>query len=680
MWILQDKWPVVNSCRSFLFGHSVLGLAINVDRGHVCGGGELIAARTEIDFIEVRKAREHNLREVSLKLPKGKLICFTGVSGSGKSSLAFDTLYAEGQRRYIESLSSYARQFMGQLKKPDVDYLGGLSPAVSIEQKTGGANPRSTVGTITEIHDFLRVLFARVGRGHCPKCDRPVGAQSRESIVQRILDLGEGAKILILAPMVRGQKGEFRDFFDDLVRQGYVRARVDGQVVRLTDRLQLDRQMRHNIELVLDRVTVDGKARPRIAEAVEAALKIADGALVVVPEDNPTSELALSSQFACLDCKLNFEPLSPQMFSFNSPQGMCLDCDGLGRRLAFDDVLLVPAPDLSIRNGAVALVGPFRGMGRWRKHIFEGLAETIGFSLDVPWKSLSDDARRAFLYGTGDRHITFAWRSRGRVMYHGGHWDGIVPQAMAKYKKTSSPMHRAMYEKFMRVLDCKACGGARLNAQARHVKIGGKSIVELEAMPVSRLQTFLAETAPRQFTAVETQIATEVLKEIRTRLGFLLDVGLDYLALDRTATTLSGGEAQRIRLAGQIGSGLVGVLYVLDEPSIGLHPRDNARLLATLERLRDQGNTVIVVEHDEETMLAADHVVDFGPGPGVRGGNVVAEGAVADIVQSKESLTGGYLAGRLTIPVPLQRRPIKRTAPKPRSRSKDKSAAQSKSD
>jgi excinuclease ABC subunit A len=611
-----------------------------------------------MDDIEIRGAREHNLREISLTLPKNRLIVFTGVSGSGKSSLAFDTLYAEGQRRYIESLSSYARQFMGQMQKPDVDYLGGLCPSISIEQKTGAANPRSTVGTITEIHDYLRVLFARIGHGHCPSCGDPIEAQTREQIIGRILDLPEGTNVQLMAPVVRNQKGEFKDYFEEMTRRGFVRARVDGQLVRLTDRLELDRQMRHNIEIVIDRLKIDSKIRPRLAEAVESGLALGAGAILVVPEETTQKPLLLSSKYACTRCNLSFEPPSPQMFSFNSPMGMCPDCDGLGKRHTFDPDLLVPNQELSIRQGAIEIIGPFRGMGRWRRHLYEGLAESVGFSLDTPWKELATEARAAVLEGTGDRHITYAWRSRGRVHYHGGTWEGVIPSYLSKYKKTSSPMHRAMYQKYMRVIGCASCVGTRLNPQARNVRVGGKTLIELEGMPVDELAHFLDHTLARSLSAVETRIAAEAIKEIRARVGFLLNVGLHYLSLDRSATTLSGGEAQRIRLAGQIGSGLVGVLYVLDEPSIGLHPRDNARLIASLAQLRDQGNTVVVVEHDEETMRAADHIVDFGPGPGVRGGELVAEGSLDDILSEPRSVTGQYLSGALRIAVPQNRRPI----------------------
>jgi excinuclease ABC subunit A len=629
---------------------------------------------TDEQDIVIRGAREHNLRDVHLVLPKNKLICFTGVSGSGKSSLAFDTLYAEGQRRYIESLSSYARQFMGQLAKPDVEFVSGLAPSISIEQKTGGANPRSTVGTITEIHDYLRVLFARIGRGHCPRCDQPIEAQSREQIVASVLANHDGEKVLVLAPVVRNQKGEFRDYFDDLVRRGYIRARVDGEIVRLADRIRLDRQMRHHIDVVIDRIDVSADQRPRLADAIHQAVNLADGTVVILAEDGQR-EVLFSSRYACPACQLSFEAPSPQLFSFNSPQGMCPDCDGLGEQFTFATELLVPDPTKSFREGAVELVGSMRDMGRWRRHIFQGIADEIGFSVDTPFAQLTSSARNALLMGTGDRHITFTWKSRGRTHKHGGTWEGIIPQLIARHKKTGNPMQRTMLEKYMRIVRCPSCEGQRLNPQARHVRIASRTLLELEALPIDELHRFCSKAIDPGLTPVERYIAAEPLKEIRARLGFLENVGLQYLSLDRRANTLSGGEAQRIRLASQIGSGLVGVLYVLDEPSIGLHPRDNTRLLQTLERLRDQGNTVIVVEHDEETMRAADFIVDFGPGPGVRGGEVVAAGNLADITAQPRSVTGDYLSGRKEIAVPANRRPVDPASAPKRPKTLEKASA-----
>jgi excinuclease ABC subunit A len=605
------------------------------------------------DPIEVRGAREHNLQGVDLVLPRNKLIVFTGVSGSGKSSLAFDTLYAEGQRRYIESLSTYARQFLGQMHKPDVDYLGGLSPSISIEQKTAGANPRSTVGTITEIHDYLRVLFARVGRGRCPQCGRPIEAQSREQIVGRILAMTDVGFVTLLAPTVREQKGEFKDYFAELLRRGYVRARVDGRILRLSDAVALDRQMRHNIEVVVDRLKIDEDARPRVAEAVDQALALSNGNLIAVPEKEGAGEVMLSSHYACANCELSFEPPSPQLFSFNSPQGMCKTCDGIGQQYTFDPDLLIPDPTKSIRAGAFVTIGPLNKVGRWRRHLFEGLARTLDFSLDEPWEKLDPKIQSAVLYGTGKRVITYRWRN----MHHGGLWEGVIPPMLSKYKAATSTFHRMAYEKYMRVQKCPDCDGARLNPQARFVEAAGRTIIDMAATPVGDLLRFFENDLLGELSDVEAFIATELVKEIRTRLGFLVEVGLDYLSLDRTAPTLSGGELQRIRLAGQIGSGLVGVMYVLDEPSIGLHPRDNSRLLAALARLRDQGNTVIVVEHDEETIRAADYVVDFGPGPGVRGGEIVGRGTLADLVASPKSLTGKFMSGEERIEIP-ERRPV----------------------
>ena len=627
--------------------------------------------------IVVRGAREHNLQSVDLELPRNKLIVFTGVSGSGKSSLAFDTIYAEGQRRYVESLSSYARQFLGQLAKPDVDYIGGLSPAVSIQQKTAGRNPRSTVGTITEVADYLRVLYARLGEGHCPKCGRPITAQSREQIIARILATPEGTKFLVLAPVVRGQKGEFKDFFADMIKRGYVRARVDGQIVKLSDELKLDKRIKHSIEIVVDRLKVEAKVRPRLAEAVEQALGLAEGNLIISveaeasrererPEDSTPvayapgspADLLLSAHYACTHCNLSYEPPSPQLFSFNSPHGMCLDCDGLGNKFTFDPDLLIPDASLSLFDGAIPVIGPVKSMGKWRKHIFEGVGKTLGIDLKQPWNTLSAEQRELLLQGSGDTHIVWAWKQRGgRVWKHGGKWEGIVPQLLSQFKKTAAGPRRMQLEKYMRVVRCPSCRGQRLNPQARAVKVGGKTLVDAGHTPLGELVPWF-ERYRETLNPTAKTIAGELLKEIHARLGFLLNVGLHYLTLDRSAPTLSGGEAQRIRLAGQIGSGLVGVLYVLDEPSIGLHPRDNARLLASLERLRDMGNTVLVVEHDEETMRAADYLVDFGPGPGVRGGHVVAAGPPSEVLANAASLTAQYLSGAKEIAVPAKRRPI----------------------
>nr|HPM80962.1 excinuclease ABC subunit UvrA [Candidatus Anammoximicrobium sp.] len=667
--------------------------------------------------IVVKGAREHNLQDVDLVLPRNKLICLTGVSGSGKSSFAFDTLYAEGQRRYVESLSSFARQFLGQMPKPDVDYIGGLSPSISISQKSAGSNPRSTVGTITEIYDYLRVLFARVGQGFCPKCGQPITAQSREQIIARILQLPEGARLTVLAPLIRGQKGEYRDLFVDLLKQGFVRARVDGDVVSLTDDLQLDRQMRHNIEVVVDRLVAKSTIRPRLAEAVDLALKIGKGNLIVAAEQGnsgaeairrqgdseagrvgegprgrtrrsirssplsalpsplSTQDIVFSAAYACRDCGLSFEPPSPQLFSFNSPQGMCLECDGLGERFSFDPELLVPEANRhrSFKKGCFELLGSWSDLGRWRRHIFQGVADTMerklglaaGVMLETPWEQLDPKLQDLLLWGTGDEHITYTWRGGASPIMYGGKFEGIIPDLLSRYRNSKNRLYQRQMEKVMSTSPCGACRGRRLNPQARAVKVttANPRFQERCRLSLPEVCDLSIRDAADFFSELELDdtrglIAAEVLKEIRGRLGFLLNVGLDYLTLGRTAPTLSGGESQRIRLAGQIGCGLVGVLYILDEPSIGLHSRDNSRLLATLQRLRNMGNTVLVVEHDEDTMRAADHIIDFGPGPGVRGGEVVVAGRYEEVLKTQRSVTGQYLSGRLAIEVPPQRRSL----------------------
>ncbi len=643
--------------------------------------------------IVVKGAREHNLRDVSLVLPRNQLVCLTGVSGSGKSSLAFDTLYAEGQRRYVESLSSFARQFLGQMPKPDVDLIAGLSPSISISQKSTGNNPRSTVGTITEIYDYLRVLFARVSTGHCPKCGEAITAQTREQIIEQIMGLATRTHYSVLAPLIRGQKGEYRDLFEDLLKHGYIRARVDGEVVSLTDDLQLDRQMRHNIEVVIDRLKAKPSVRPRLAEAVDLAMKVGKGNLIVAVEEergtggspvqkqkrprraaHATGDILFSTAFACIPCGLSFQPPSPQLFSFNSPQGMCPECDGLGQLYTFDPELLIPDPTKSFQQGAVATVGPWKDLGRWRRHIYQGVAETTerklgldeGTLLETAWEELDEELQDVLLWGTGEEHITFTWRQGNSPQKYGGTYDGIIPDLLSKYASTNSKMHQRALEKYMSTVRCPDCDGQRLNPQARHARVTSASplfaerasltLPEVCGLPVNAAQEFFAGL---ELTPTQQIIAAEAIKEIRGRLGFLMNVGLDYLALDRTAPTLSGGESQRIRLAGQIGCGLVGVLYILDEPSIGLHPRDNDRLLATLCQLRDMGNTVLVVEHDEDTMRIADHIIDFGPGPGVRGGEVVAEGDAAAVMKAKRSVTGAFLAGTRQIAVPERRRPVR---------------------
>ncbi|MCA9100826.1 MAG: excinuclease ABC subunit UvrA, partial [Planctomycetales bacterium] len=628
--------------------------------------------------IVIKGAREHNLRSVSLTLPKNRLICFSGVSGSGKSSLAFDTLYAEGQRRYIESLSTYAQQFLGQMPKPEVDAISGLSPSISISQKSTGSNPRSTVGTITEIYDYLRVLYARVGRGFCPDCGEPITAQSRQQIIDRIAALEPGTNINVLAPVVRGQKGEFRDLFTSLRKQGFIRARVDGHVVRLDDEQHLERTHRHDVEVVVDRLTVGSTMRARLAEAVELALNVGEGHLAVetdLGEGSPSGPIMqLSAHYACVKCGLSFEPPSPQLFSFNSPRGMCPTCDGLGDVYGFDLETLIPDPSLSFKQGCIELLGRWKDLGRWRRHIYKGVADTLertgklekGMILDTPWQNLDEALRHQLLWGTGSLHITYTWRGGSRGHKYGGTFDGIIPELMEKYRTTQSRIQRRQLEKYMQVVRCQHCQGERLNPRARAVRLASQAESFAAAGPLSLpdLCRLSVADAARFFAApdlseLDLRIADELLKEIRARLGFLLDVGLDYLSLDRTAPTLSGGESQRIRLASQIGSGLVGVLYILDEPSIGLHARDNDRLLATLRRLTSLGNTVVVVEHDEDTIRAADHVIDFGPGPGVRGGEVVAVGSASDLARTAKSVTGQFLSGKRKIALPEQRRTVK---------------------
>lgn len=663
--------------------------------------------------IVIRGAREHNLRNVSLTLPRNKLIVMTGVSGSGKSSLAFDTLFAEGQRRYVESLSSYARQFLGQMPKPEVDSITGLAPSISIQQKSSGRNPRSTVGTITEIYDYLRVLFARVGQPRCYKCDRPITAQTRDHILDAILRLPDGTKFQILAPVVQRQKGEFKDLFVDLLKRGFLRARVDGKVVQLTDDLNLDKQMKHTIDVIVDRLVAGKSTRARVAEAIESALNLAERRLIVstestsefpsseqqvpesakpktgrrakareavveedddVVEHTPGSDTLYSTDYACTHCGISYEPPSPQLFSFNSPQGMCPDCNGLGVRFDFMEDRLVPDDTLTIQKGAIAILGKLSSIGKWRKHILKGVGRAIEIDLGMAedsffktkWRDLPVNAKQLFLYGLGNRNITFSYRHSGGTWKRGGTYAGFIPELLDEYRKTRNPMRRVQLEKYMHETGCSTCGGGRLNRQAGSYRVtaktptAGSSVALSLSLPqVCSLSVLEAWEFFGDLDLDETRrfIAGEVLKEIRGRLGFLLRCGLDYLTLDRTAPTLSGGETQRIRLAGQIGCGLVGVVYILDEPSIGLHPRDNVMLLDSLKDLRDQGNTVIVVEHDEETMQAADYLVDFGPGPGVRGGEIVVEGSVDDVKRSERSFTGAFLSGRRKIEVPAQRRP-----------------------
>ncbi|MGL4943735.1 MAG: excinuclease ABC subunit UvrA [Thermoguttaceae bacterium] len=624
-----------------------------------------------MDDISVKGAREHNLCDVGLTLPRGRLICFTGVSGSGKSSLAFDTLYAEGQRRYIESLSTYARQFLGQLTKPDVDHITGLSPSISISQKVGGQSPRSTVGTITEIYDFLRLLFARVATGFCPQCGKQIAAQSRQQMVDRLETLPENTAFLVLAPLAVQQKGEHRDLFATLLKQGYIRARVDGKLVRLDDNLQLDRQMRHTVEVVIDRLVQTGESgRTRLAEAVERAVTLGNGVVVIAPDPDGAlpleEEFRLSSLFACVDCGINFEPPSPQMFSFNSPQGMCTHCEGLGEAHTFDPELLIPNQELSFEQGCIEPLGPWKSLGRWQRHIYRGVAEAIEASetlppntvLQTPWRDLPAPIKHALLWGTGRRRITYHLKTDAQGHRWSGVFEGIIPRLTQTFDEARRKSDRNSLARFMRNVACGHCHGSRLNEQARAFRIRTASnafterwhsLAEISKLTVADLQEFFKAL---ELSETGQKIAVEVLKEVSARLGFLADVGLGYLSLHRTAPTLSGGEMQRIRLASQIGSGLVGVLYILDEPSIGLHQRDNDRLLHTLKKLRDLGNTVIVVEHDEDTMRAADWIVDFGPGPGIHGGHVVTQGEPQKLIAEQAARTAIPTAIPTATPTP----------------------------
>ena len=608
------------------------------------------------DQLIIRGAREHNLRDVSLDLPRDALIVFTGLSGSGKSSLAFDTIFAEGQRRYVESLSAYARQFLGQMDKPDVDFIEGLSPAVSIDQKSTSRNPRSTVGTITEVYDYLRLLFARVGRPHCPKCGRPISRQTPQQIVDRVLDLPEGDRFQVLAPVVRGRKGEYVELFRELQTKGYSRARVDGQVVPLTEPPKLDKQKKHTIEVVIDRLQVKESARRRLTDSIETALGLGGGLVVLdfvdLPEDDPHRERTFSEHLACLYDDLSFEELEPRSFSFNSPYGACPECTGIGTRMEVDPELIVPDPSKSIADGAIA---PWSGghVSDYFRRLLDALADDLKFSVDKPWESLPARAQKAVLHGH-DTQVHVRYRNRyGRERSYWTTYEGVLPYVQRRHAEAESDTSRERFEGFMREVPCPACAGARLKPESLAVTLGERSIAEVARLPISDCAAFLREMT---LTDREQAIAGRVLKEINERLRFLLDVGLDYLSLDRAAGTLAGGEAQRIRLATQIGSGLVGVLYVLDEPSIGLHQRDNHRLIETLVRLRNLGNTLIVVEHDEDTIRVADWIVDIGPGAGEHGGEIVVSGTVDDLLASESSVTGAYLSGRRSIPVPDIRR------------------------
>jgi excinuclease ABC subunit A len=608
---------------------------------------------SELHEIRVRGARVHNLKNVDVRIPRNALVVLTGLSGSGKSSLAFDTIYAEGQRRYVESLSSYARQFLQMQDKPDVDLIEGLSPAISIEQKTTSKNPRSTVATVTEIYDYLRLLFARVGKVHCYSCDKPIEGRTASQIVDALMAYDEGTRLSVLSPIVRARKGEYKKIFDELKKEGFARVRVDGEQRMLDEDFDLDRKRKHSIDVVVDRVVVKPDARLRIADAVELALKKASGLVTVVKHDRERgdSEELLSENFACTDCGISYPELEPRMFSFNAPQGACEDCSGLGAISYFDEDLIIDE-ELSLEEGAIKPWG-----GAWAgyyQQMIEAVAKDVGFAMDKPWKKLSKKAREILLHGS-EKEIKFRLEGKNADSSYSFKkaFEGIVPNLDRRFQETGSDNARWDMERYMSKSPCKACEGARLRLEARHVFVGGLSLPAFVRLSIKDAADFLAKLS---LNTRDEKIATAVLKEIEARVGFLAAVGLEYLTLDRAAGTLSGGEAQRIRLASQIGSALVGVLYVLDEPSIGLHQRDNEKLLGTLKQLRDIGNTVLVVEHDEDTILAADHVIDMGPGAGSHGGEVVVAGTPAHVMACKESLTGQYLARRQVIDIPPARR------------------------
>jgi excinuclease ABC subunit A len=613
------------------------------------------------DRLVVRGAREHNLQDVSIDLPRDRLIVFTGLSGSGKSSLAFDTIYAEGQRRYVESLSAYARQFLGQMDKPDVDFIEGLSPAIAIDQKSASRNPRSTVGTVTEVYDYLRLLYARIGKPHCPVCGRPVARQSPQQIVDRILAMDEGTRFLVLAPVVRGRKGEYSGLLDDLAKQGFARVRVDGQAIELADRDDLDlaRYEQHTIEVVVDRLVRRGDIARRLTESLESALGLAEGVaeIVVVDADGSEEEaITFSQHLACTHCGTSFEEPSPRNFSFNSPYGACPACAGLGTTFEVDPELVVPDVTKSLAEGALA---PWSGArSEYFTRVVEAVADMGGFSVRTPWEELTKADRKLVLYGAGSKQVHLKYRNRyGRQRSFHTAYEGIIPWLQRRHREAESDFLRDHLEGYLREVPCPVCGGARLRPESLAVTVGGLSIFELCSLPIGAAVDVVAAL---ELSDRDHLIADRVFREVHERMQFLLDVGLDYLTLARSAATLSGGEAQRIRLASQIGSGLVGVLYVLDEPSIGLHQRDNQRLIGTLLRLRDLGNTVIVVEHDEETIRIADHVVDVGPGAGEHGGRIVHSGPVdgpGGLVSNRDSITGQYLSGERSIPVPELRRP-----------------------
>ena len=602
------------------------------------------------DKIIIKGARQHNLKNIDVEILRNKLVVITGLSGSGKSSLAFDTLYAEGKRRYVESLSSYARQFLGLLEKPDMDYIEGLSPAISIEQKTTARNPRSTVGTVTEIHDYLRLLYAHVGRPHCWLCSRPIQRQTVQQIVDTIMKFGEGARIYILAPVVRGRKGQHKGVFEQVRKEGFLRVRVDGKVYKIDEKYTLEKNKKHSIEVVVDRIVLEGDFKERLTESVELSLKIGSGLMIV--HELPSKDHLFSEHFACPHCEVSMEELSPRMFSFNSPYGACLHCDGLGSHMEIDPEMVVPDKTKSLIQGAIFPLGE-QPRGNWYGSILKSLSRHYNFNFTTPWYKMDRGIREMLLNGTGSKKLKMEYSSeRWSGTYTGG-WEGTIPNLMRRYKQTKSNHIRDWIEQFMSMRACPECDGSRLKEETRAVTIGNINLGQVSSYSIKNAKKFFSTL---KLTKTDAAIAHQILKEVQERLSFLIDVGLDYLTLDRSAATLSGGEAQRIRLATQIGSQLVGVLYILDEPSIGLHPRDNGRLLNSLRKLRNLGNSIIIVEHDRKTIESADQIIDLGPGAGEHGGEVVFSGTPQKILTSKKSITGKYLSGEKVIPVPISRR------------------------
>ena len=613
---------------------------------------DVVKMQPRKEYIKIRGAKEHNLKGIDVDIPRNELVVLTGLSGSGKSSLAFDTIYAEGQRRYMESLSSYARQFLGQMEKPDVERIDGLSPAISIDQKSTNRNPRSTVGTVTEIYDYFRLLYARIGIPHCPQCGREIHKQTVDQMVDQIVKLGEGTKLQLLAPVVRGKKGTHVKVLDRARRSGYVRVRVDGNLYDLSEDIQLDKNIKHSIEIVVDRIVVREGIETRLTDSIESVLELAEGLLMVDVIDGDT--LMFSESFACPDCGVSIDEIEPRSFSFNNPFGACPDCFGLGYRMEFEPELLIPDKSLSLNEGAISCMGwqSSKSSGSFTNAILIAMAKEFNFSMDTPFNKLPEDVQNKLIYGTNKEVLVHYKGQRGEGVYP-VMFEGLIKNMERRYRETASELMKQEYEAFMSITPCKLCKGMRLKQESLAVTVADKNIHEITSFSIGGLQEFLNNM---ELTETQKFIGAQVLKEIRARVGFLMDVGLDYLSLSRATASLSGGEAQRIRLATQIGSGLVGVCYILDEPSIGLHQRDNDKLLATLKNLRDLGNTLIVVEHDEDTMFAADHIVDIGPGAGSHGGQVIAQGTAEEIMKIPESVTGQYLSGKRQIPIPAERK------------------------